>query len=159
MTVRAQELDRARDAHVAALNANDADAWVACFAPDRVQMPPNDPPKIGTANIRAWSSGILAAFDTKFTLGVDELERTGDDCRTGRSMRMGLFRDRGDRPGPIGGRGRERREDRRDDRGDRRDDRQGRHEDRRLFRRRGPGATEINPRPSRRGGPVGDAEI
>jgi hypothetical protein len=59
---------------------------------------------------------------------------------------MGLFRDRKDRPGLLGGR--ERRSDRRDDRGDRgdrgdrredrRDDRGDRREDRHE-RRRGPG--------------------
>ena len=50
---------------------------------------------------------------------------------------MPLRRDRGDRPGLLGGRDRrddrgDRRDDRHDDRGDRRDDRQDR-------RRRGPG--------------------
>jgi ketosteroid isomerase-like protein len=35
-------IDRTRGEHVAALNANDADAWVRRFAPDGVQMPPND---------------------------------------------------------------------------------------------------------------------
>jgi len=53
---------------------------------------------------------------------------------------MGLFRDRKDRPGLLGGR--ERRGDRRDDRGDRRadrhDDRGDRRDDRRD-RRPGPG--------------------
>jgi hypothetical protein len=37
MTTQTLELDdlaRTRDAHVAALNANDADGWVACFAPE-----------------------------------------------------------------------------------------------------------------------------
>lgn len=48
---------------------------------------------------------------------------------------MGLFRDRGDRPGPILGRGRDRRLDRRDDRGDRREDRRDDREDRRDDRR------------------------
>jgi hypothetical protein len=54
---------------------------------------------------------------------------------------MPLLRDRGDRPGLLGGR--DRREDRRDDRGDRRDDRQDdrgdRRDDRQDRRRRGPG--------------------
>ena len=40
-------LDRLREAHVAALNAGDADAWVACFTPDAVQMPPNYPANVG----------------------------------------------------------------------------------------------------------------
>lgn len=60
MTVRApqlEDIDRARDAHVAALNANDPDAWAACFAPDAVQMPPNDPPNIGTKNIHPLPGG------------------------------------------------------------------------------------------------------
>jgi uncharacterized protein (TIGR02246 family) len=82
MTARAaqlEDLDRTRDAHVAALNTNDADAWVACFAPDAVQMPPNDPPNIGTDDIRAWSSGMLAAFRAEFSLDIDEVELAGDD--------------------------------------------------------------------------------
>jgi uncharacterized protein (TIGR02246 family) len=82
MTVRAaqlEDLDRTRDAHVAALNANDADAWVACFAPDAVQMPPNDPPNIGTDDIQAWSSGMLAALRAEFSLDIDEVELAGDD--------------------------------------------------------------------------------
>jgi uncharacterized protein (TIGR02246 family) len=82
MTVRAaqlEDLDRTRDAHVAGLNTNDADAWVACFAPDAVQMPPNDPPNIGTDGIRAWSSGMLAAFHAEFSLDIDEVELAGDD--------------------------------------------------------------------------------
>ncbi len=74
-----EDLDRARNAHVAALNGNDADAWVACFAPDAVQMPPNDPPNVGTEHIRAWSSGMLAAFRAEFSLNIDEVELAGDD--------------------------------------------------------------------------------
>jgi hypothetical protein len=53
---------------------------------------------------------------------------------------MGLFRDRKDRPGLLGGR--ERRGDRRDDRGDRREDRRddrGDRRDDRRDRRPGPG--------------------
>jgi uncharacterized protein (TIGR02246 family) len=82
MTARAaqlEDLDRTRDAHVAALNANDADAWVACFAPDAVQMPPNDAPNIGTDVIRAWSGGMLAAFRAEFSLDIDEVDLAGDD--------------------------------------------------------------------------------
>jgi uncharacterized protein (TIGR02246 family) len=82
MTARAaqlEDLDRTRDAHIAALNTNDPDAWVACFAPDAVQMPPNDPPNIGTDHIRAWSSGMLAAFRAEFSLDIDEVKLAGDD--------------------------------------------------------------------------------
>lgn len=82
MTARAaqlEDLDRTRDAHIAALNTNDPDAWVACFAPDTVQMPPNDPPNIGTDHIRAWSSGMLAAFRAEFSLDINEVKLAGDD--------------------------------------------------------------------------------
>jgi ketosteroid isomerase-like protein len=65
VSVQASELkrlDRLREAHVAALNAGDADAWVACFTPDAVQMPPNYPANVGADAIRGWSGGMLAAF-------------------------------------------------------------------------------------------------
>jgi uncharacterized protein (TIGR02246 family) len=80
MTARApqlEDLDRTRDAHVAALNTDDPDAWVACFAPDAAQMPPNEPPNVGTEHIRAWSRGMLAAFRAEFSLDIDEVELAG----------------------------------------------------------------------------------
>jgi uncharacterized protein (TIGR02246 family) len=82
MTVHAPQLDaleRTRDAHVAALNTDDPDAWVACFAPDAAQMPPNEPANVGIEDIRAWSRGMLAAFRAEFSLDVDEVEFAGDD--------------------------------------------------------------------------------
>jgi hypothetical protein len=42
-------------------------------------MPPNDPPNIGTDDIRAWSGGMLAAFSAEFSLDIDEVELAGDD--------------------------------------------------------------------------------
>jgi uncharacterized protein (TIGR02246 family) len=81
MNVVANELeaiDRIRDAHVSALNANDADAWVSCFTPDGVQMPPNDAANIGIENIRAWSTGMLTAFGAEFSLDVEEVELAGE---------------------------------------------------------------------------------
>lgn len=78
-TIEQSDLARTRDAHVAALNANDADGWVACFAPDAVQMPPNDPANVGTASIHAWSAGMLSAFNAEFALDVDETELTGEN--------------------------------------------------------------------------------
>jgi ketosteroid isomerase-like protein len=35
-------------------------------------MPPNDPANVGTANIQAWSAGMLGAFNAEFALDVDE---------------------------------------------------------------------------------------
>jgi uncharacterized protein (TIGR02246 family) len=73
-----QAIDRTRDNHVAALNANDAEAWVRCFAAQGVQMPPNDAANIGIDSIRAWSTGMLSGFRVEFSLDVEELELTGD---------------------------------------------------------------------------------
>jgi uncharacterized protein (TIGR02246 family) len=74
-----QALDRLRDAHVAALNAGDVDAWVACFSADAVQMPPNFPANVGTDRIRGWSGGMLGAFQVDFSLSPDEVEASGED--------------------------------------------------------------------------------
>jgi uncharacterized protein (TIGR02246 family) len=71
-------IDRTRDTHVAALNANDAVAWTGCFTSDAVQMPPNDAANVGIDNIRAWTTGMLTAFRVEFALEVHELELTGD---------------------------------------------------------------------------------
>ena len=61
MTAHATELadlDKTRQAHIAALNAGDAHRWAACFAADAVQMPPNDPPNASPESIRAWSNAL-----------------------------------------------------------------------------------------------------
>ena len=73
-----EAIDRTRDEHVAALNANDADAWVRCFTADGVQMPPNDAVNIGVENIRAWSKGMLSAFRVEFSLDAEEVELAGE---------------------------------------------------------------------------------
>jgi uncharacterized protein (TIGR02246 family) len=85
-----EAIDRIRDSHVGALNANDADAWVSCFTPDGVQMPPNDAANIGIENIRAWSTGMLTAFRAEFSLDVDELELAGDGWAFERGGYTGL---------------------------------------------------------------------
>jgi uncharacterized protein (TIGR02246 family) len=67
-------IDRVRDDHVAALNAGDADKWVAQFTEDGVQMPPNAPANFGKDMIKAWSQGMLSQFRTSFDLDVDEVK-------------------------------------------------------------------------------------
>jgi uncharacterized protein (TIGR02246 family) len=74
-----EALDRLREAHVAALNAGDTDAWVACFARDGVQMPPNYPANIGVDAIRGWSGWMLAAFRAEFSLSPEEVQPAGAD--------------------------------------------------------------------------------
>jgi len=71
-------IDKVRDAHIAALNAGNADAWVAQFAEDGVQMPPNAPPNVGKTMIGSWSHALLHQFHVQFALAVDEAHVLGD---------------------------------------------------------------------------------
>jgi uncharacterized protein (TIGR02246 family) len=75
----AQAIDRTREAHVAAVNNGDVDAWVAGFASDGVQMPPNAPANIGRDNIQGWSAAFLGAFRAEFSLAPEEVQIAGAD--------------------------------------------------------------------------------
>ncbi len=75
-----EQVDRARAIHVAALNAGDATGWAACFDTDAVQMPPNQPPNVGTERIQAWTHGFLAAFRAEFSIVPHDVELAGADC-------------------------------------------------------------------------------
>ncbi len=57
-----KSIDRVRDAHLAALNAGDAEAWVAQFTDDGVQMPPNAPANIGRTMIESRDKFINYHF-------------------------------------------------------------------------------------------------
>jgi uncharacterized protein (TIGR02246 family) len=71
-------IDRVRDAHVAALNAGDAQAWVAQFTDDGVQMPPNAPANVGRTMIGSWSQAFLDQFRLQFALAVEEVRVLGE---------------------------------------------------------------------------------
>jgi uncharacterized protein (TIGR02246 family) len=71
-------LDHVREAHIAALNDGDVNAWVGAFTADGVQMPPNAPANLGQERIRAWSQAFLAPFQVIFALAVDEVHVAGD---------------------------------------------------------------------------------
>ena len=71
-------IDTIREDHVAALNAGNADAWVAQFAEDGVQMPPNAGANVGKAMIGSWSRGLLGHFRVQFALTVEEVRVLGD---------------------------------------------------------------------------------
>jgi len=72
-------IDKAREAHVAALNSGDAAGWVAGFTDDGVQMPPGFPANAGTAAIRAWAQGFLAQFDVGFDISPNEVQVVSPD--------------------------------------------------------------------------------
>ena len=73
-----EAINRVREAHIAALNAGDVNAWAAIFTEDGVQMPPNAPANRGRESIRVWSQAFLAPFRVEFTLSVDEVRVLGD---------------------------------------------------------------------------------
>jgi uncharacterized protein (TIGR02246 family) len=82
MSVEASEahaIERTREAHVAALNRGDGEAWVAAFANDGVQMPPNAPANVGKDNIQAWCGAFLSAFRAEFSLAPEEVQIAGAD--------------------------------------------------------------------------------
>jgi uncharacterized protein (TIGR02246 family) len=68
-----EAIDGVRVAHIAALNAGDAQAWVAQFTDDAVQMPPNAPENVGRSKIASWSRAFLDQFRVHFALAVDEV--------------------------------------------------------------------------------------
>jgi uncharacterized protein (TIGR02246 family) len=73
-----EAIDRVRQAHVAALNRGDVEAWADLFAEDGVQMPPHVQANVGRPMIRAWSQGFLHPFHVRFALGVDEVRVSGE---------------------------------------------------------------------------------
>jgi len=71
-------IDRTRQAHLAALNSGNADAWADAFTADGVQMPPNAPANAGREAIRPWVRGFLGAFSVEFALSVAEVHTAGE---------------------------------------------------------------------------------
>ncbi len=73
-------IDKAREVHVAAVNASDVAGWAACFTDDGVQMPPGFPANVGVETIRAWIQGFVSQFENvEFALSPSEVEVVGDD--------------------------------------------------------------------------------
>lgn len=73
-----EAIHQIREAHIASLNAGDADAWVRLFTDDGVQMPPNAPANVGRESIRSWSDAFLGMFRAAFALSVAEVQVVGD---------------------------------------------------------------------------------
>jgi uncharacterized protein (TIGR02246 family) len=77
-TTDLEAIDEVRAAHVAALNAGDAQAWAAQFTDEAVQMPPNAPENVGRPKIASWSQAFLDQFRVHFALAVDEVRVLGE---------------------------------------------------------------------------------
>ena len=81
MTVEAdlEAIKQIREAHIAAVNRGDVDAWMALYAEDAVQMPPNMSANIGRRKIRPWANDFLAPYrSAAYALLVDEIHVAGD---------------------------------------------------------------------------------
>jgi uncharacterized protein (TIGR02246 family) len=83
-------IDRVREAHIAALNPGNVDAFVGVFSEDAVQMPPNAPANVGRAMIRAWIIAFLDLFRVEFALEVAEVRVAGDWAFERGAYRIGL---------------------------------------------------------------------
>ena len=64
--------------YAASLNAGDADAWATLWAEDGVQMPPDEPPVTGKAQIREKLRGVLAQFRFQMRVHTEEVRTAGD---------------------------------------------------------------------------------
>jgi uncharacterized protein (TIGR02246 family) len=72
-------MDQVRQAHVAAVNSTNAEAWVTMFTEDGVQMPPFAPANVGKKMMINWIRGFLDVFAlADFALSVAELQVIGD---------------------------------------------------------------------------------
>lgn len=72
-------VDHARDQHVVAVNAGDAEAATSLFVPEGVLLPPGQPAMEGTPAIRAWFTHVFANFRVQdFGLRPGAVEPHGD---------------------------------------------------------------------------------
>jgi uncharacterized protein (TIGR02246 family) len=62
----------------ASLSAGDADRWLALWAEDGVQLPPDEPPVEGKTAIAAKMRGLLNRFKFDMTIQNMETHSTGD---------------------------------------------------------------------------------
>ena len=60
------------------LNSGDIDAWVALWAEDGIQMPPNSPPVVGKERIRERNKAVLDQFSFDMSITNEEVEVAGD---------------------------------------------------------------------------------
>ena len=96
--VDAEAINNVREAHIAALNDGDVDAWVAAFTDEGVQMPPDAPANLGSESIRAWSQAFLAPFRVQFMLFVDEVPVAGSWAFERRTYKINLTPKAGGEP-------------------------------------------------------------
>lgn len=63
---------------IAADNARDLDAAVACYTPDAQWLPPQEPPIVGREALRARYAPMFASFQPAMKLTIDETWELGD---------------------------------------------------------------------------------
>src|SRR6185436_2518230 len=65
---------------IAADNARDLDAAVACYTADAEWLPPQEPPVVGRDALRARYASMFAAFQPEITCTIDETWALGDNA-------------------------------------------------------------------------------
>lgn len=73
-----QGVHAAHEAYVTAINTNDVNAIMALVTDDIVYLPPNGPALSGTAAVRPWLEGYVAAYRTHWEKTTVELIVSGD---------------------------------------------------------------------------------
>jgi ketosteroid isomerase-like protein len=74
-----EAVDQTRDQHVAAVNAEDAEAATNLFGPEGIFLPPDQPALEGTPAIRAWFTHVFANFRVQgFDIQSGSIEQHGD---------------------------------------------------------------------------------
>ena len=69
---------KAHEGYVAAINTNNADAWLATLGDDVVYMVPNQQALVGKDAVGAWVRRYLQEVTTRWTKSVQDVQVTGD---------------------------------------------------------------------------------
>jgi len=74
-----EAVDRARDQHIAAVNAGDVEAAITLFAPGGILLPPGQPAVTDIVAIRGWFTHVFSNFRLEgFGIQPDAVEPHGD---------------------------------------------------------------------------------
>jgi ketosteroid isomerase-like protein/quercetin dioxygenase-like cupin family protein len=96
--------DRARRAHIAAVNAGDAASATALFARDGVFLPPGQPALEGTAAIRGWFDQVFGTFRIDgFTIQPAAIDQAGEHAIEHGTWRATFAPKDGSQAMPAGG--------------------------------------------------------
>src|SRR5579884_3485958 len=74
-----EAIKQIREARIGAINLGDIDGWMALYAEEAVQMPPNTSANIGKRKIRPLLNDFLTPYrSAAYALSMDEVHVAGD---------------------------------------------------------------------------------